>query len=248
MSTKKSPGNSHAEEVHELKAKLNLATQELKDLCYSVSHDLRTPLRHIHGFTTLLKTDHAEELSQGAKELLERVCSSTMRMELLIEGLLELSKLSRTEIHKQEIDLFAEAKQIAEICQKNYSQSYSFTVEPNIKIFGDQRLIRTLLENLISNAFKFSKDVPSPSVELGLLKNDSPAQTTFFIKDNGAGFDSHLAAKLFSPFQRFHSETEFPGIGMGLALVKKIVALHNGSIRSESKAGNGATFFVTLPD
>lgn len=233
--------------VEQRTAELEYLNRELESFSSSISHDLRSPLRAISSFSKILMSDHVEELSEDARRLFDRICFATDQMGSQIEGLLDLSRVSKAQIQRVEVDLSLLAREICETCKESASKEVTFVVADNMKTEGDPRLLRAALENLISNAFKFSSKVPTPRVEIGMKKGDKEGYDLFFIKDNGAGFDPKYASKLFGTFQRLHSENDFPGTGIGLATVQRIITRHLGSIWAESTLGEGATFFFSLP-
>lgn len=227
-------------------AELELANRELESFMYSVSHDLRAPLRAIGGFSSILAQDYGAALDEKARRLLDDVVSETSRMNELINALLDLSRLAKAKLHFTRVDLSAIAREICERERGAIPANTEIGVASGMNVCGDARLIRALLENLIMNAFKFSGKVSTPSVEIGCSPPGSEEQI-FFVKDNGAGFDPKYAGKLFAPFQRLHSEEEFPGTGIGLATVRRIASRHGGRVWAESKPGEGATFYFALP-
>jgi len=227
-------------------AKLVAVVQELEAFSYSVSHDLRTPLRSIDGFSRVLLDDYADRLDADGKDSLHRIRAASQRMGHLIDDLLKLAQVSRGEMSYAPIDLSAMARTVAEELRRGMPERHlEFTIAPNLVAAGDARLLQIVLENLLGNAVKFSARRPVARIELGLgERGGTPA---FFVRDNGAGFDVAAAPKLFGAFQRFHTSAEFPGTGIGLATVQRIVHRHGGRLEAESRPDHGATFWFTLP-
>lgn len=226
-------------------AQLTATNQELDAFAYSVSHDLRAPLRAIDGFSKALAEDYAESLDETGQDYLNRVRRGCQHMGNLIEDLLRLSRLSRREIETQTVDLSALAEEVAAgLRLSDPTRGTVFTLEPGLVAQGDPTLLRDVLENLLGNAFKFSAKTARPLVTFGSAQ--SRGQRVFFVRDNGVGFDMQFADKLFGAFQRLHSREEFEGSGIGLASVQRIITRHGGQIWAESKPGQGATFFFTL--
>jgi signal transduction histidine kinase len=220
--------------------------RELEAFSYSVSHDLRAPLRGIAGFTSILIEDYEAKLGAEGQDYLHRIQRAVERMGQLIDDLLELSRLERAELRREEVDLSPIAQRVAEALQRSEPRwSGEVVIAPKLSAHVDPRLMQIVFENLLGNARKFTRDTPHPKVELGVL--DVEGTTTFFVKDNGAGFDAAYAGKLFAPFQRLHSEKDFPGTGIGLATVSRIVGRHGGKMWAEGVVGGGATIFWTLP-
>jgi signal transduction histidine kinase len=231
--------------VRERTAQLEYTNRELESFCYAVSHDLRGPLRAIDGFSQALLQDCLPQLPADGQRFLQRIRASTQRMGQLIEDLLTLSKVSRGELAKIEVDLSDLARHaVAELAQREPARSVEVTVWDNMRAPADPRLLRAALENLIANAWKFTAKAERPRIEIGCLRDGR--RSTYFVRDNGVGFDMAYADKLFGAFQRLHSEKEFPGTGIGLATVQRIVHRHGGRIWADAAPGNGATFFFTL--
>lgn len=224
---------------------LESTNKELEAFSYSVSHDLRAPLRAIEGFTRSLMTDHAAQMDDNAQALLHRVASACTRMGQLIEDLLTLSRVTRSEMRHEPVDLSAVAESIvADLRTGDPQRNVQVRIDPGMTATGDPRLLRAALENLLGNAWKFTSNQPNAVIEFGALPDRQPA--VFYVRDNGAGFDMDYADKLFGPFQRLHSTSEFPGTGVGLATVQRIVNRHQGSIWAEAMVEQGATFYFTL--
>jgi signal transduction histidine kinase len=228
-----------------LLADLQQKNNELEAFSYSVSHDLRSPLRSIAGFSQILLDDHAGGLDADARRCLERVCAATTHMSSLIDGLLALSQLGRTELQLGPVDLSTEASAVAaDLQRRDPERGGSFEIQPELSARADLRLARVVLDNLLSNAWKFTSKTVMPHIQLGAETRDG--EQVFYVRDNGAGFDMQYAANLFHPFRRLHRQTDFPGTGVGLATVQRVVQRHGGRIWAESGEGQGAAFFFTL--
>ncbi len=235
-----------AETRASLVEELERKNKELEAFAYSVSHDLRAPLRAIDGFSQALVEDCAEELGETGRGYLERVRAAAKRMSELIDDMLELSRIGRAELTRGEVDLSSMAHEIAaELERREPERKVTFVITPNLTAQADSRLLRVVLENLIGNAWKFTSKKPSATISVGVT--DSGNGTVYFVADDGTGFEQAYAEKLFAPFKRLHTEAEFPGTGIGLATVHRVVDRHGGSIWAEGKPGEGATFFFTLP-
>jgi len=218
---------------------------ELESLTYAVSHDLRAPLRTIYGFSHALLEDYPHLLDDTGQNYLGRVRAGAERMGRLIDDLLSLSRVVRAGLHDEPVDLAELAREVAEdLGRADPIRRVGFRAEPGPPARGDRRLLRNLLENLLGNAWKFTGRVADAVVDFGWLESDG--RVAYFVRDNGAGFDMRYAEKLFAPFHRLHSEDEFPGTGIGLATVQRIVRRHGGRIWAHSTPGGGATFFFTL--
>ena len=240
--------------VAERTAELRAANQELEAFAYAVSHDLRAPLRAMNGFSSALLEDHGATLTGEARGYLDEIMLASRRMGGLIDGLLRLSRSTRGELRRDAVDLSAMAARIlGELVAAEPNRRVTWTVEPGLTGRGDERMIEVVFANLLGNAWKYTANTPQPKIEVGVMGNEedgaAPAQDSnaFFVRDNGAGFDMKHAAKLFQPFQRLHREDEFPGIGIGLATVQRIVHRHGGTIRATAAPGQGATFVFSLP-
>ena len=224
---------------------LMVVNRELEAFSYSVSHDLRTPLRAIDGFSTILVSELGDSLSPQHKDYLMRVRRGAQRMGELIDDLLNLSRITRAEIHNENVDLTALAESVsAGIAEQHPERAVTFEIEPGMQAFSDGRLLRVALENLLGNAFKFSSKTDEPIVSVGTEIKDG--ERVYFVKDNGAGFDMAYADKLFGAFQRLHSSSDFPGTGIGLATVQRIIHKLGGRIWAVAEVGQGATFYFTL--
>jgi PAS domain S-box-containing protein len=226
-------------------AQLLATNKELESFSYSVSHDLRSPLRSIDGFSQALLEDYEGKLDEKGQDYLNRIRNASQKMGDLIDGLLKLSRLTRSEMHQEKVDLGVLAKEIMDrLKEAQPTRRVKFTVGKDLGAEGDPQMIRALLENLLGNAWKFTAKTKVAAIELGQANNDS--KKTFFIKDNGAGFDMAFKDKLFGAFQRLHDSAEFPGTGIGLATVQRIVNRHGGTIWAEGEINKGATFYFSL--
>jgi light-regulated signal transduction histidine kinase (bacteriophytochrome) len=231
-----------------LEQKVKERTAELEAFSYSISHDLRAPLRSIAGFAQIMREDHFPELSPGAIRCLGKIESSATRMAILMEGLVTLSRLGRFEMDLKAVDISKMAQQVFEdVRQEDQKRHVDFRINTQESVHGDPAMLRALLENLLRNAWKFTRNQPMATVEFGAEKN-AAGEKILYIKDNGAGFDMTHAQNLFKPFQRLHSESEFEGSGIGLATVQKIVSRHGGRIWAEAVENQGAKIFFTLPN
>jgi light-regulated signal transduction histidine kinase (bacteriophytochrome) len=235
------------EQLRERTAQLEAANKELEAFCYSVSHDLRAPLRSIDGFTHALLESFGDSLDPAAREYLDRVRAASRRMTQLIDDLLHLSRVSRREVRIQSVDLSEIAANVARELQKAHpDRQVELSITTGLHARADERLMRTVLENLLANAWKFTAKKEHTCIQFGATEEQN--RTVFFVRDNGAGFEMTYADKLFTPFQRLHSPNEFPGSGIGLSIVQRIINRHGGRIWATSKPDEGATFSFTLPD
>jgi len=231
--------------VRQRTAELEQANKELEAFSYSVSHDLRGPLRSIEGFSQILLEDHAQGLDEEARGYLGRVRASSRRMALLIDDLLDLSRVTRTEMRREAVDLSALAQGIAaELRKTQPERKAEFAIEGGVVANGDARLLRLVLENLLGNAWKFTKKEPEARIEFGSILRGG--DWIYYVRDNGVGFDFRYADKLFEAFQRLHDPEEFEGTGIGLATVQRIVHRHGGTVWAEGRRGGGATFYFSL--
>jgi PAS domain S-box-containing protein len=220
--------------------------KELEAFSYSVSHDLRAPLRGIDGFSQALIEDYGAKLDNTAKEYLNRIRAATVHMGELIEGMLNLSRVTRTSVDLHWVDLSAIAKEIAKnLARGAPDRQVEFHITEGLKTCADPTLIRVVLENLLENSWKYTSKTPRPFIEFSA--KESGHRQIFFIRDNGAGFDMNYADKLFTPFQRLHSTSEFAGTGIGLATVRRIIRRHGGDVLAEGEIGKGETFSFTIP-
>ena len=233
------------ERVRSRTAALESANRELEAFAHSVSHDLRAPLRGIDGWSQALLEDYGERLDAQAHQYLGRVRSEAQRMGMLIDDLLHLSRVGRTELVPTPVDLTALAETlVARLREANANRNIDFILAPNLKCIGDARLLEIALTNLLSNAVKFTGPRNRARVEFGRTQDQgSPA---YFVRDNGVGFDMAYAKMLFAPFQRLHKTSEFPGTGIGLATVQRVVHRHGGRVWAEARVGEGATIYFTL--
>ncbi|HET8708207.1 MAG TPA: ATP-binding protein, partial [Pseudomonadales bacterium] len=232
--------------VEQRTAELRAVNKELEAFSYSVSHDLRGPLRNINGFSKMLLEQYSGVLGEEGRDLIHRVRRNTEKMANLISGLLELSKVTRCELHSSEVDLTATATTICEELQaQNPNQVVTWRCIPTPSVIGDTRLLYSALENLLNNAWKYSSKTPHAQIEFGAMQQDS-GRTVYYVRDNGAGFDMRHSQKLFTSFQRLHSEKEFSGTGVGLATVQRIIHRHGGDIWAEAEPNRGACFYFTI--
>ena len=229
--------------VRERTAELVAANRELEAFSYSVSHDMRAPIRAIAAFSGILLGDHGGELSAEARRLLERIAGSAEHMGALIDALLELSRLMRRPLQRERVDLSAVAERLLrETGGRSPDRVVRTAVQPGLSAVADSVLLRSVLENLIGNAWKYTARTTRASIEFGREGGE------FYVRDNGVGFDMAYSDKLFKPFERLHSAEEFPGTGIGLATVDRILRRHGGRARAEGAPGRGATVYFTLPE
>jgi light-regulated signal transduction histidine kinase (bacteriophytochrome) len=230
-------------ELLQLTSQLKAANQELEAFSYSVSHDLRTPLQSVLGFSELLVERCHAQLDGRSKQYLQCLQEGCYRMVQLIEDMLMLSRIKRTEMAKETVDLSALAKSISStLVLTQPSRRVTFVIAEGLVTTGDAGLLRVALENLLGNAWKFTSKKQRARIEFGRAENPP----IYFVRDNGAGFDMAYVNKLFSAFRRLHNASEFPGTGIGLATVQRIIARHGGRIWVEAAVGQGATFYFTL--
>jgi PAS domain S-box-containing protein len=233
--------------VRERTAALEAANAEMESFTYAVSHDLRAPLRSISGFSRALEEDLGAGLPAAAREDLDRVLAASQRMGRIIDGLLELSRAGRCELAKAPVDLSALAEsQVADLVRRHPDRRVQVRVEPGIRAYGDPRLLEAVLANLLENAWKYTARTPEARVTVDRVVADG--RPWLRITDNGAGFDMAHSERLFQPFQRLHGPSEFPGVGIGLATVHRIVRRHGGDVKAEASPGTGAAFYVHLPE
>ena len=234
--------------VRERTMQLEAANKELEAFSYSVSHDLRAPLRAVDGFSHALLQDHEKQLNAEGQDYLKRIRSAAKRMGQLIDDMLTLSRISRAPLRKESVDLSAMARSIVKALQESDPQrQVDVQVADLLHTAADPNLVRIALENLLGNAWKFTARTTQARIEFGQDADPQPSSPVlFFIRDNGAGFDMAYADKLFGAFQRLHRQDEFPGTGIGLATVARIIHRHGGAIRAEGAVGRGATFFFSL--
>ena len=241
--------------VEDRTAQLQFANKELEAFAYSVSHDLRAPLRAMDGFSSLLLDNYAGQFDKQGVHYFNRIQEASRRMGQLIDDLLSLSRISRREMVLQRVDLGDLASKIvAELRETDNQRQVELVIAESLFVQGDERLLHLALQNLLENAWKFSSKCPQPRIEVGQLGPGSPDRPTglkgkiFFVRDNGVGFDMSYAENLFTPFQRLHDVKEYPGTGIGLANVQRIISRHGGAIWPEAQEEQGATFFFTLGD
>jgi signal transduction histidine kinase len=226
---------------------LQTLNREMEAFNYSVSHDLRAPLRGIDGFSQALQEDYAERLDEAGRDYLQRVRQAAQRMGHLIDDLLRLSRISRQQINFRPVDLSAMAENVVfELKQRDSRHQPEIAITPGLNARGDKDLLRIVLENLLGNAWKFTSQTPGARIEFG--QESKEREQVFFVRDNGAGFDMAHADKLFTPFQRLHTVGEFPGTGIGISLAQRIVHRHGGRIWASGALQQGATFYFTLPE
>ena len=225
---------------------LATANAELEAFAYSVSHDLRGPLRHIDGFSEALREDCADRLTGDGQHYLMRICAATRHMGELIDSMLALSQISRQDMDMRDVDLSAMARAIlTSLAEQAPARRVQLIAAPGMRVRGDESFLQIALENLFDNAWKFTSKTADAVIELGVMDQDG--ERVFFVRDNGAGFDPSHMAKLFGTFERLHSSAEFPGSGIGLATVKRVIERHGGRIWAQGAVNRGATFYFTLP-
>ena len=231
--------------VIERTAQLETTNKELEAFAYSVSHDLRAPLRSINSFSQALLEDYEDKLEEEGQDYLHRVCAASRRMEQLIDDLLKLSRLTRGEMHRETVNLSQLAQTIAaELQPPEPHREVEFVIEEGVVASGDENLLRVVLENLLGNAWKFTAKHPRARIEFGITQDNG--EPVYFVRDDGAGFDMAYADKIFGVFQRLHSEQEFDGTGIGLATVQRIIHRHGSRVWAEGAVEQGATFYFTL--
>ena len=232
--------------IAELTAELEDARRELQALCYSVSHDLRAPLRAIGGFSALLGERIGARLDPEEADFLQRIRRAADRMSALIDGMLQLARLSTQPLARGRVDLGALARAAAdELQRESPGRSAQWSIASGLWAEADAALMRTAMRSLVDNAWKFTSRVSSPRIDVGVERINGEA--VFHVRDNGAGFDMSFSDRLFDTFHRMHAEHEFPGTGIGLATVKRIIARHGGKIWAQARPGQGAVFYFTLP-
>ncbi|HEY4355713.1 MAG TPA: ATP-binding protein [Acidobacteriaceae bacterium] len=233
------------ERVEQRTRELAVSNQELEAFSYSVSHDLRAPLRTIDGFSLALKEDFSDKLTPEGQDYINRVRGGVQRMGALIDALLQLSRVTRSDVQRERVDLSQLARLIFDELQAaDPSREIEFVAQPGVLALADQRLMRIAFENLIGNAWKYSARKPNARIEFGSDLKDGRA--VYFIRDNGAGFDMQYVDRLFTAFQRLHGDRDFKGSGIGLATVSRIIRRHHGTIWAEGEPEKGATFYFTL--
>ena len=232
--------------VKDRTAQLEAANQELEAFAYSVSHDLKAPLRTMSGFGFILEKDYSDKLDDEGRNYLTRIQEAARRMEQLINDLLNLSRVTRAPLTHQRVDLSGLAVEISTALKSsNPQRRVEFNIAPNMVVEGDPDLLKIVLENLLTNAYKFTGQCDVATIQVAMTEQSG--RPAYFVRDNGAGFDMAYADKLFAPFQRLHGIQEFPGTGIGLVTVRRIITRHGGRIWPEAAVGEGATFYFTLP-
>jgi signal transduction histidine kinase len=227
-------------ELRRRSTELEAVNKDLEAFAYSVSHDLRAPLGSIDGFVQALEMDYSEVFDDTAREYFGWIREGCRQMRDLIDGLLQMTRLTRAEVQREQVDLSSIAASVAEsLKQSNPTRSVRFDIRSGVRTVGDERLLRAVLENLMSNAWKFTRNRAEACIEFG------QSGGAYYVRDNGAGFDPSHAAKMFRPFQRLHSMREFEGTGIGLATVQKIVERHGGRVWAEGEVEKGATIYFT---
>jgi signal transduction histidine kinase len=234
------------QEVQEHSIRLERANKDLEAFAYSVAHDLRTPLRGISGFAGALAEDYGDRLDETGREYAGRIEAGCARMATLLDALLHLSQVSRAEMNLQDVDLSAEVTAICDqLRARDPGRQVQVTVQEGVQVTADRALIRSVLENLLDNAWKFTARRDGAAIEFATAPADD-APICCYVRDNGAGFDSAYVGKLFQPFQRLHDAEDFPGTGVGLATVRRIIDRHGGRTWAEGTVGGGATIYFTL--
>ena len=232
--------------IEQRTAELAAANKELESFSYSVSHDLRAPLRSIDGFSLALLEDYGDRLDAGARSHFERIRAAARRMGHLIDDLLNLARVARADLVRERVDLSAVARSVeADLRKSDGSRRVQCVIGEGIEAVGDPHLLRVVIDNLLRNAWKYTSRHPSARIEFGRLPS-SNGKPVYFVKDDGAGFDPAFARKLFGAFQRLHAASEFPGTGVGLATVQRILQRHGGRIWAEAEVEKGATFFFMV--
>ncbi len=231
--------------VIERTAQLEASNKELEAFAYSVSHDLRAPLRSIDGFSLALLEDYPDKLDEQGKDYLRRVRMASQRMSVLIDDILKLSRITRVEMTREKVDLGAVARMIMrQLKESSPGRHVEFVTMDGLWAMGDPRLLHVVMENLLGNAWKFTSRHESAMIEVG--RESKEGETVYFVRDNGAGFDMAYADRLFTPFQRLHSGEDYPGTGIGLSIVRRIIQCHSGKTWAEGEPGKGAAFYFTL--
>lgn len=232
--------------VLERTRQMEAINRELESFAYAVSHDLRAPLRSMSGFSQILRESAPESLDEKSLHYLQRIHDASQRMSALIDDLLSLSRISRSELSPRPVDLSLLASEAATTIADRYQgRNVELHIAPSMSVYGDPRLLRIALDNLLDNAWKYTSRAKQARVEVGTRTEGD--ETIYFVRDNGVGFDMTYADKLFGPFQRLHADADFPGTGIGLVTVQRILTRHGGRIWVEAAPERGATFFFTLP-
>ncbi|HJQ35901.1 MAG TPA: ATP-binding protein [Thermoanaerobaculia bacterium] len=228
-------------ELRRRTTEIEAANKELEAFAYSVSHDLRAPLGSIDGFSSAIELDYSDRLDDTAREYLSWIRKGCAQMRDLIDGLLQMSRLSRADVQREAVDLSAIARNVAgDLQQRDPARNVHFEIHDGVRAVGDERLLHAVVENLMSNAWKFTRERKQARIEFG------SSGGAYYVRDNGAGFDPSHASKMFRPFQRLHSSREFEGMGIGLATVQKIVERHGGRAWAEGEVEQGATIYFTI--
>lgn len=232
--------------VEQRTEQLEATNRELESFAYAVSHDLRAPLRSLSGFSQLLQDLPAASLDEKSRHYLRRIHEASHRMSALIEDLLNLSRISRSELTPTRIDFSQLASEAAATVRERFPQhAVELRIEPNMTVSGDPRLLKIAMENLLDNAWKYTSYTPGAQVTVGSQLDEQGR--TYYVRDNGVGFDMAYAGKLFGPFQRLHADSKYPGTGIGLVTVQRIIARHGGNIWVYAEPDRGATVYFTLP-
>lgn len=233
------------EQLKQNMQELLVSNSELESFCYSVSHDLRAPLRSLDGFSLALIEDYADVLDETGMDYLSRIRASSQHMSHLIDGLLRLSRITRAELNKEDVDISVIVKKsLEQLIKADSAKRWHISIMPKMKAHADRDLMAIVFDNLLGNALKFTSKTTDPMIEVGMQMQDD--QPVFYVHDNGAGFDMHYVDKLFGAFQRLHAATEYEGTGIGLAIVQRVIHRHQGRIWAEGQPGEGATFYFTL--
>jgi light-regulated signal transduction histidine kinase (bacteriophytochrome) len=234
------------ERVTQRTAQLELANSELEAFSYSVSHDLRAPLRHVDGFLEILRANLPEQMNEQAEMAFRCISDAAKKMSGLIEDLLAFSKMSRTEMHFVPLQMEKMLDKVRQELRMDIEpRNIQWQIHPLPELNGDPQMMHLVITNLVSNALKYTRPREEARIEIGSLPGEN--ETVIFVRDNGVGFDSHYTHKLFGVFQRLHSTKEFDGTGIGLAIVRRIIARHSGRTWAEGKLDEGATFYFALP-
>ena len=231
--------------LEERTAYLEAANRELEGFVSAISHDLRSPLRSILGFTRIVLEEHSGDMDPDAINCLDRVQMSAAQMYTMLEGLLHLSRAGQKELEKSTVDIGRMAREIVQRFRREEPErDVEFVIQDPLIALGDEVLLAIALENLLGNAWKYTQRTPDAKIEF--TGSPREGRSVYTVKDNGAGFDESLARRLFKPFQRLHRQEEFPGVGIGLATVQRIISRHGGRVWAEGRIGAGATFCFTL--
>lgn len=226
--------------------RFDVSAQEMEGVSYAISHDLRSPLRIVEGFANIVLEDYGDRLDGIGREHVQRIVGAATRMNRMIDALLGMAQRTSREIRREPVDLSGLGRELAEeLCANDVSRKVHFEIAPDLVADGDPVLLRIALQNLLGNAFKFTANAVPAEVAFG-CEEERDGVPVYFVRDNGAGFDMRFADRIFGLFQRFHSQNEFPGTGIGLATVQRIVRKHGGAIWAESEPGKGACFYFTL--